>query len=143
MKHIKRHKWSYFASVWNCLDIVIIIISMVCCAFNIYRTINVLNLLEEVLQNPNIFANFQLLSIWQVNFNYAISFTVFLAWVKLFKYISFNKTMTQLSSTLGSCAKDLAGFAIMFFIVFFSFAQLGYLAFGTQAKDFSSFMTTV
>nr|CAH8862020.1 unnamed protein product [Trichobilharzia regenti] len=140
---IKRHKWSYFASVWNCLDIVIIIISMVCCAFNIYRTINVLNLLEEVLQNPNIFANFQLLSIWQVNFNYAISFTVFLAWVKLFKYISFNKTMTQLSSTLGSCAKDLAGFAIMFFIVFFSFAQLGYLAFGTQAKDFSSFMTTV
>ncbi|CAH8862237.1 unnamed protein product [Trichobilharzia szidati] len=140
---IKRHKCSYFASVWNCLDIVIIIISLVCCAFNVYRTINVLNLLEEVLQNPNIFANFQLLSIWQVNFNYAISLTVFLAWVKLFKYISFNKTMTQLSSTLGSCAKDLAGFAIMFFIVFFSFAQLGYLAFGTQAKDFSSFMTTV
>lgn len=51
--------------------------------------------------------------------------------------------MTQLSSTLGSCAKDLAGFAIMFFIVFFSFAQLGYLAFGTQAKDFSSFITVV
>jgi hypothetical protein len=25
---------------------------------------------------------------------------VFLAWIKLFKYISFNKTMTQLSKTL-------------------------------------------
>ena len=44
-----------------------------------------------------------------------------------FKYISFNKTMTQLSSTLSRCAKDLAGFAVMFFIIFLAFAQLGYL----------------
>ncbi|CAH8572053.1 unnamed protein product [Schistosoma mattheei] len=140
---IKKQGWIYFVSVWNSLDIIIILISIVCAAFNIYRTIIVINLLESILHNPNEFANFQMLSIWQVNFNFAISITVFLAWVKLFKYISFNKTMTQLSSTLGSCAKDLAGFAIMFFIVFFSFAQLGYLAFGTQAKDFSSFITVV
>ncbi|CAH8606063.1 unnamed protein product [Heterobilharzia americana] len=140
---IKKLKCIYFASVWNCLDVIIILISIVCSAFNAYRTINVLNMLEDILQRPDNFANFQLLSIWQMNFNYAVSFTVFLAWVKLFKYISFNKTMTQLSSTLGSCAKDLAGFAVMFFIVFFAFAQLGYLAFGTQAKDFSSFITTV
>lgn len=33
---------------------------------------------------------------------------------------------------LQQCAKDVAGFAIMFFIVFFAFAQLGYLLFGTQ-----------
>ena len=47
--------------------------------------------------------------------------------------------MTQLSSTLAACAKDLAGFAVMFFIIFLAFAQLGYLIFGTQVKDFSSF----
>jgi len=39
--------------------------------------------------------------------------------------------MTQLSSTLGACAKDLAGFAVMFFIIFLAFAQLGYLIFGS------------
>ncbi|KAK4468192.1 hypothetical protein MN116_008352 [Schistosoma mekongi] len=140
---IKKQGWIYFVSVWNCLDIIIIIISIVCAAFNIYRTMNVINTLQGILHNPDTFANFQLLSIWQVYFNFAISITVFLAWIKLFKYISFNKTMTQLSSTLGTCAKDLAGFAVMFFIVFFSFAQLGYLAFGTQAKDFSSFITVI
>ena len=59
--------------------------------------------------------------------------------LQVFKYISFNKTMTQLSSTLARCAKDLAGFAVMFFIIFLAFAQLGYLIFGTQVKDFSSF----
>ncbi len=30
-------------------------------------------------------------------------------------------------------AKDVAGFGVMFFIVFFAFAQLGFLLFGTQA----------
>ena len=64
---------------------------------------------------------------------------MYLLQLQVFKYISFNKTMTQLSSTLARCAKDLAGFAVMFFIIFLAFAQLGYLIFGTQVKDFSSF----
>lgn len=37
------------------------------------------------------------------------------------------------------CAKDVAGFAVMFFIIFFAYAQLGYLIFGTQVRDFSTF----
>ena len=59
--------------------------------------------------------------------------------LQVFKYISFNRTMTQLSSTLSKCAKDLAGFAVMFFIFFLAFAQLGYLLFGTQIEEYSSF----
>lgn len=47
--------------------------------------------------------------------------------------------MTQLSSTLSRCAKDIIGFAVMFFIVFFAYAQLGYLVFGSQVEDFSTF----
>ena len=58
--------------------------------------------------------------------------------LQIFKYISFNKTMTQLSSTLNRCSKDLAGFAIMFFIVFFAFAELAYFIFGTQIEDFKN-----
>ena len=62
---------------------------------------------------------------------------------QVFKYISFNKTMTQLSTTLSRCAKDLLGFFIMFFIVFLAFTQLGYLLFGTQVNDFSTFMNSL
>ena len=51
--------------------------------------------------------------------------------------------MNQLNLTLGNCAKDLAGFGVMFFIVFFAFAQLGYLAFGTQVSDFGTFSTAL
>jgi len=59
--------------------------------------------------------------------------------LQIFKYISFNKTMNQLSSTLSRCAKDVGGFAVMFFIFFFAYAQLGYLLFGSQIQDYMSF----
>uniref|UniRef100_A0A5F9D4I4 Polycystin-2-like protein 2 n=2 Tax=Oryctolagus cuniculus TaxID=9986 RepID=A0A5F9D4I4_RABIT len=61
----------------------------------------------------------------------------------IFKFISFNKTMSQLSSTLSRCIKDIVGFAIMFFIIFFAYAQLGFLVFGSQVDDFSTFQNSI
>jgi polycystin 2 len=140
---IKKHKLQYFKSFWNVLDVLVILIAVCCVAFNIYRTLAVNKILNSLVQNENEYKDFEFLSYWQVVFNSAVAIMVFFAWVKVFKYISFNKTMTQLSSTLSSCAKDLAGFAVMFFIIFLAFAQLGYLIFGTQVKDFSSFQSAM
>uniref|UniRef100_A0A1I8HM33 EF-hand domain-containing protein n=2 Tax=Macrostomum lignano TaxID=282301 RepID=A0A1I8HM33_9PLAT len=140
---IKRNKLDYFKTFWNWLDIIVILVSLICGGFNVYRTVTVGRKLQELLQDESRFPDFDFLSYWQQQFNNAIAFTLFLAWVKFFKYISFNKTMTQLSSTLSACAKDLMGFAVMFFIVFFAFAQLGYLIFGTQIKDFREFHHSV
>lgn len=136
---IKKHKLKYFKSFWNIIDIVVIMIALLVIAFQVYRTMVVDEKLDQLLQNPNQYADFEFLAYWQTQFNNAMAVAVFFAWVKIFKYISFNKTMTQLSSTLARCAKDLAGFAVMFFIIFLAFAQLGYLIFGTQVKDFSTF----
>jgi len=61
----------------------------------------------------------------------------------MFKYISFNKTMTQLSVTLSRCRKDLLGFTVMFMIMLISFAQFGNLLFGTEIKDFSTVWNTM
>jgi polycystin 2 len=140
---LKRMKFAYLKEFWNVLDIIVVLMSVCCIAFDIYRTVEVNNILEHLLSNPYTYSNFDNLSYWQVVFNSALAIMVFFAWIKIFKYISFNKTMTQLSSTLGACAKDLAGFAVMFFIIFLAFAQLGYLIFGTQVTDFSSFETAI
>ncbi|RNA43788.1 polycystic kidney disease 2-like 1 [Brachionus plicatilis] len=136
---IKKHRLSYFKAFWNILDVVILAIAVVCIVFNIYRQEKVGRMLETLLENDNQFIDFDLLAYWQELFNSAVGFMAFLAWVKVFKYVSFNKTMTQLSLTLSRCAKDVVGFAIMFFIVFLAYAQLGYLIFGTQVQDFSTF----
>jgi len=100
-------------------------------------------MLQDLLSEPDEYADFSQLGSTSTMFKSVVAICVFFSWVKLFKYISFNKTMTQLSSTLSRCAGDVAGFAVMFFIVFFAFAQLGYLLFGTQVKDFSSFADAI
>ncbi|CAF0813690.1 unnamed protein product [Brachionus calyciflorus] len=140
---IRIHKLKYFKEVWNVLDVVILLICYVCIGFNIYRMIEVNSVLKSLLENTNQYPEFDSLSYWQNQFNNAIAITAFLCWIKFFKYISFNKTMTQLSSTLGRCAKDIAGFAVMFYIVFFAYAQLGYLLFGATVEDYSTFTNTL
>ncbi|XP_059178579.1 polycystin-2-like protein 1 [Physella acuta] len=134
--------YRYFLDFWNILDVVLLLVAAVCITFNIYRSTTISSKLEALLQDPLKYAAFENLGFWEVRFNNSVAITVFIAWVKVFKYISFNKTMTQLSTTLSRCAKDLLGFFIMFFIVFLAFTQLGYLLFGTQVNDFSTFMNS-
>uniref|UniRef100_A0A8C3PB03 Polycystin 2 like 1, transient receptor potential cation channel n=1 Tax=Chrysemys picta bellii TaxID=8478 RepID=A0A8C3PB03_CHRPI len=140
---LRIHRLKYFTSVWNILDVVVILLSIVAIVFHIFRTIEVNRLMGELLRHPDIYADFEFLAFWQTQYNNMNAVNLFFAWIKIFKYISFNKTMTQLSSTLARCAKDILGFAIMFFIVFFAYAQLGYLLFGTQVENFSTFIKCI
>uniref|UniRef100_A0A4W3GDS1 Polycystin 2 like 1, transient receptor potential cation channel n=1 Tax=Callorhinchus milii TaxID=7868 RepID=A0A4W3GDS1_CALMI len=140
---IRIHKLQYIKCIWNCLDLMVILLSLVSIGFHIFRTIKVNIILGALLKYPEAYADFEFLAFWQTQYNNMNAVNLFFAWIKIFKYISFNKTMTQLSSTLARCAKDILGFAIMFFIVFFAYAQLGYLLFGTQVENFSTFLKCI
>uniref|UniRef100_A0A8C1U6P5 Polycystin-2 n=1 Tax=Cyprinus carpio TaxID=7962 RepID=A0A8C1U6P5_CYPCA len=137
---IRLHRLRYFKSPWNCLDVLIVAVAII---MNICRTSAVSHRLHFLLENHNTYPNFEPLARLQVHFNNLAAVIVFLSWVKLFKFINFNKTMNQLSTTMSRCAKDLMGFAIMFFIVFLAYAQLAYLVFGTQVNDFSTFQACI
>ncbi|XP_032419472.1 polycystin-2 isoform X1 [Xiphophorus hellerii] len=137
------HRLHYFKSMWNCLDVLIVVLSVVAIIMNITRTAMARNLLSGLLENYTAHPSFEPLASLQVQFNNLAAVIVFFSWVKLFKFINFNKTMSQLSTTMSRCAKDLTGFAIMFFIIFLAYAQLAYLVFGTQVNDFSTFQASV
>ncbi|XP_060103057.1 polycystin-2 [Heteronotia binoei] len=140
---IHIHRLYYFRSLWNCLDVLIIVMSVASVGVNIYRTSTVDKLLKTLLENQNHFPNFEPLAYWQMQFSNIAAVTMFFVWIKLFKFISFNRTMNQLSTTMSRCAKDVLGFAIMFFTIFIAYAQLAYLVFGTQVDDFSTFQDSV
>ncbi|XP_028269378.1 polycystin-2 isoform X2 [Parambassis ranga] len=140
---IRIHRLHYFKSLWNCLDVLIVALSVVAIIMNITRTAMVGNLLRGLLENHRAHPSFEPLANLQVQFNNLAAVIVFFSWLKLFKFINFNKTMSQLSSTMSRCAKDLVGFSIMFFIIFLAYAQLAYLVFGTQVNDFSTFQASI
>ncbi|KAM9373275.1 polycystin-2-like protein 2 [Phaethornis superciliosus] len=140
---IVKLKKKYFKNAWNWLELLLLVVSILAIAFNIYRTVQVSLLMEELLSNDHVYPDFYFLAYWQILYDDMIAVTIFLAWIKIFKYINLSKTMTQLSSTLSHCAKDIIGFATIFFIVFFAYAQLGYLVFGSQVEEFSTFQNCI
>ncbi|XP_055245081.1 polycystin-2-like protein 2 isoform X5 [Gorilla gorilla gorilla] len=121
VKKIKEFKSAYFKSIWNWLELLLLLL----------------------LKSTETYSDFYFLACWHIYYNNIIAITIFFAWIKIFKFISFNKTMSQLSSTLTRCIKDIVGFAIMFFIIFFAYAQLGFLVFGSQVDDFSTFQNSI
>ncbi|PNI49856.1 PKD2L2 isoform 4 [Pan troglodytes] len=121
VKKIKEFKSAYFKSIWNWLELLLLLL----------------------LKSTEKYSDFYFLACWHIYYNNMIAITIFFAWIKIFKFISFNKTMSQLSSTLSRCIKDIVGFAIMFFIIFFAYAQLGFLVFGSQVDDFSTFQNSI
>ena len=77
-------KRAYFKSVMNCLDLIVIILSYVGISFNIYRQVQVDNLLDKLLEKQTRqFNDFTFLCYWQYQFNNLISATIFLAWIKV------------------------------------------------------------
>ncbi|XP_008689795.1 polycystic kidney disease 2-like 2 protein isoform X2 [Ursus americanus] len=120
---VREFKSAYFKSVWNWLELLLLVVNL--------------------LKNTEKYSDFYFLAYWHTYYNNILAVTIFFAWIKIFKFISFNKTMSQLSSTLSRCIKDIVGFAIMFFIIFFAYAQLGFLVFGSQVDDFSTFQNAI
>uniref|UniRef100_A0A8C5PTC4 Polycystic kidney disease 2-like 2 protein n=1 Tax=Leptobrachium leishanense TaxID=445787 RepID=A0A8C5PTC4_9ANUR len=138
----KEQKLQYFKYVWNWINL-LIIASLLTVGFNVYRTVQVSLSLKNLLEDPNTYPNLHFLAYWQIQYNNVIALNVFFSWIKIFKYISFTTTMGLLSSALFRCAKDIMGFAVMFFIIFFSYAQLSFLIFGDEVTDFSTFANCI
>jgi hypothetical protein len=55
---------------------------------------------KPLFSKPNGFAEFEYLAFWETQFVNGIAICLFFSWIKIFKYISINKTMSQLSTTL-------------------------------------------
>jgi polycystin 2 len=125
------------------MDIFILLLAYTTIALNIYRTVQVNIVLDTLLVKNSTFQNFDTLTFVQELFNQLSAIVIFFAWIKIFKYISLNKTLDQLNSTLQNSAKDIIYFCLMFFIVFFAYALLGYMLFGETLQDYHSFTNTL
>lgn len=65
------------------MDVIVILLAIICVAFNAYRTLTVQKLIDELLGAPHQFADFVNLSKYQMWFNYCVAIMAFLAWFKV------------------------------------------------------------
>ncbi|XP_043950395.1 polycystic kidney disease 2-like 2 protein isoform X2 [Drosophila biarmipes] len=132
----------YFFSMLNILDCAILLGCYLALVYNIWHTFKVISVTTKA-QVELTYQSLDVLCFWNIIYVDMMAILAFLVWIKIFKFISFNKTLVQFTTTLKRCSKDLAGFSLMFGIVFLAYAQLGLLLFGTKHPDFRNFITSI
>lgn len=58
-------------------------LAMVAIVFNVFRTVKVDKLLNNLLEKPGIYADFEFLAFWQTQYNNMNAVNLFFAWIKV------------------------------------------------------------
>lgn len=124
---------------WTWYDLLNFTLGLTYLAFSLKSHLDVTESLEDLVSDESRYMNFEDMAYVAEVFREMNAINVFLSWIKLFKFLSFTKTMAELQATLVNSAGDLMGFMLMFGIVFVAYAQCGYLIFGAILRDFSTF----
>ncbi|XP_039727442.1 polycystin-2-like protein 1 isoform X3 [Pteropus medius] len=96
------HRLHYLSSIWNILDLVVILLSIVAVGFHIFRTLEVNRLMGKLLQQPNMYADFEFLAFWQTQYNNMNAVNLFFAWIK-------NMFLAIINDTYSEVKEELAG----------------------------------
>lgn len=143
VSEMRRERCAYLRSFWNLIDVAIVAVAFASLGFSVYRTVyfggSAARATIVAAVEANRYVSLDRMAFGQLQYAIAMAVCVFLVWLKVFKYLSFNRTLLQLSQTLSRCAWDLVAFGLMFAIVFVAFAQLGYMLFGTENGDFRTY----
>jgi hypothetical protein len=137
-KSLYKQRRKYFKSAWVWIEIIVIVLSWVTIAhyficFGIRKST-----LQQYLKDPGDFTNFHYISTWQLVFENLMALTVFAAFFKLIKLLSFNKRMYLLAHTLKHAAKDLVSYWCIFILIFLAFSQMYFLMLGSEYLSFST-----
>lgn len=72
-----------------------------------------------------------------------MSFTCFLAFLKILRYFSFSRRITMYWEILGSAFYDILFFLLIVFTFTIAFSIVGYIMFGISDKQFSTFSSSL
>ncbi|CAH1970953.1 unnamed protein product [Acanthoscelides obtectus] len=138
LREIIYFKWRYITKFWNVIDFLIIASAIASGAFSVKQYLRVPMTIDAIRDNPEKYANVEHLGAIYNSTNQLYAVLLLVVFLKVFKYLKFNKTMGQLSSTLKRCSKDISYFLLMFFIVFIAFGEVGCLLFGSSVYNYKN-----
>uniref|UniRef100_A0A6P7F3I7 Polycystin-2-like isoform X1 n=1 Tax=Diabrotica virgifera virgifera TaxID=50390 RepID=A0A6P7F3I7_DIAVI len=139
IREIMYFRGYYFLKFWNYVDLAIILLMLTGLIYSILNMVKVPSAVDTIKKNLKAYGNLEYVNYLEYNRVNILAIALCLIYLKAFKFLNFNRTMGQLNNTLNRCAWDILGFSIMFFIIFFAYAELGYLVFGHQVENFSTF----
>ena len=141
--HLYRQRLSFFKSVWNMVDFLMIIFSVASVAFYMIRAKSVLNSIKAIQANPYEIVHFHAALDWANLENASIAVAVFMVTVKLLNLIRFNPHVIYLFSSFRQSVGYQLSYVCFFLIVFNAFVVAGMQFFGGIVLEYSSYVNAV
>ncbi|RHZ02517.1 hypothetical protein DYB35_009559 [Aphanomyces astaci] len=132
---MRRMKWAYLSMVANVAHVFSLVVFAPLVAL---RVLCYMHLPSPTAIDLTAFTNFRT-SIWYYALADAVtSFTFFLSWLKLFKFLAFLPLFAPLTKTVTKAAKQVAGLILIFGVALTGSALSFTMAFGLDAENYKT-----
>ncbi|CAH1104599.1 unnamed protein product [Psylliodes chrysocephalus] len=95
-------KFAYLFKFWNYIDLLIITLFVVALILSILLILQVPDALNEIRNFPDEYGNLEYVTEIYKKHNDVVAIALYLIYLKAFKFLNFNKTMSQLNDTLSN-----------------------------------------
>ncbi|XP_058257289.1 polycystin-1-like protein 2 [Hemibagrus wyckioides] len=139
-KLMKQHKWEYFRSKWNLLELAIIILSWSALCVFIKRTLLGKRDIEYYQKHKDEHASFHETATADGVLGYLVAFLVLLATVKLWHLLRLNPKLQMITATLHRAWNDISGFIIVMTIMFLAYSIACNLMYGWKLYSYHTLL---
>ncbi|MCI4383146.1 hypothetical protein PGIGA_G00023010 [Pangasianodon gigas] len=139
-KLMKQHKWEYFRSKWNLLELAIIILSWSALCVFIKRKLLGNRDIEYYQTHKDEHASFHETAAADGVLGYLIAFLVLLATVKLWHLLRLNPKLQMITATLRRAWNDISGFIIVMTIMFLAYSIACNLMYGWKLYSYHTLL---
>ncbi|XP_071389094.1 polycystin-1-like protein 2 [Centroberyx affinis] len=142
-KLMKQHRWAYFRSVWNLLELTIILLSWSAMAIFIKRAVLGNRDMAYYHNHKHQFASFHDTASADSVLQYLIAFLVLLATVKLWHLFRLNSKLNMITATLQRAWADISGFLVIMLIMFLAYSITCNLLYGWKLSSYKTLMDSL
>ncbi|XP_071754722.2 polycystin-1-like protein 2 [Centroberyx gerrardi] len=142
-KLMKQQRWAYFRSVWNLLELTIILLSWSAMAVFIKRAVLGNRDMAYYHNHKHQFASFHDTASADLVLQYLIAFLVLLATVKLWHLFRLNSKLNIITATLQRAWADMSGFLVIMLIMFLAYSITCNLLYGWKMSSYKTLMDSV
>ncbi len=134
----------YIKQFWNWIEWIIIAVSWTAFAIFFYKLYAAYDVMDFFKKTSGYgYIKLQRINEWNQVLCSCLAVCCFFGTLKFFKLLRFNMRVYSMATTLCNCAKELAGFGVVFVLVWMSFVQLFYLFFNETVSSYASIVKSM
>nr|XP_020470540.1 polycystic kidney disease protein 1-like 2 isoform X1 [Monopterus albus] len=139
-KLMKQHRWGYFRSKWNLLELSIILLTWSAVGVFIKRSLLGDRDITYYQNHKNEFASFYDTATTDSQLQYLIAFLVLLSTVKLWHLLRLNPSMNIITGTLRRAWNDIASFLVVLVIMLMAYSIVSNVIYGWKLYSYKTLL---